>query len=278
MSELQGRVCLVTGAASGMGQVIATELARRGATVIVGARSGERVAGAIAEIERAAGGQGRLEGFVCDLASLASLRDATRELLARFPKIHLLVNNAAVFNGTRRTSVDGFELGFAVNNLAPFVLTNALMPALQAAAPSRIVMMTMATKARVDLDDLQAERGYNGFKALQVTKACEQYTARTLAKRLAGTGVSVVCVDPGLVKSKLPSEASLPIRILFKLFGTSPEQGARAPLSACLDDKWPSGAFVTSKGKARRYPSFMDDQSCAALWSVNEKLAAPALR
>jgi retinol dehydrogenase 14 len=236
------------------------------------------VAGAIAEIERAAGGQGRLEGFVCDLSSLASLRTATRELLARVPKIHLLVNNAAVFSGTRRTSVDGLELTFAVNNLAPFVLVHALMPALQAAAPSRIVMMTMATKTKVDVNDLQGERGYSGFKALQVTKACEQYTARTLAKRLAGTGVSVVCVDPGLTKSKLPTEAPLPIRLLFKLFGSTPEQGARAPLSACLDDKWQSGAFVTAKGKSRQYPSFMDDQACAALWSVNEKLAAPALR
>ncbi len=277
MSKTNGKVCVVTGAASGIGQQMAIGLARQGAKVVVGARNAERLEGAMTEVRQAAGAGAKVEGFVCDLASLASLGAAARELAGRYPKIHLLVNNAAVFNGTRRVSSDGFELGFAVNNLAPFVLSKLLLPSLRAAAPSRIVMMTMPTKTPVDFDDLQAEKKYAPLKTLEMTKGCEQYIAKSLAPKLEGSGVSIVCVNPGLTKSKLPTEAPLPLRLVFKLFGKTPEAGARVPLSACLDDKWKNGAFVDDKGRAADYPAFIDDSSCARLWAVNEELAAPAL-
>lgn len=275
---MKGKVCIVTGAASGIGQQMAIELAKKGATVVVGARNAERVDAAVREVRAASGAGDTVQGIVCDLASLASIRSAADELRARFPKIHLLVNNAAVFNGTRRVSADGFELGFAVNNLGPFTLTNLLLGALEAGAPSRVVMMTMPTSHPVDFDDLQSEKKYSALKTLQMTKGCEQYITKELVKRLAGKGVSVVCVSPGLTQSKLPSEAPLPLRLVFKLFGKTPEKGARIPLSACLDEKWESGQFVDDKGRPAKYPAFIDDASAARLWDVNEKLAARALR
>lgn len=270
---LEGKVCVVTGAASGIGQWMAVGLAREGATVVAVARDEARVTGAVKEIKRLAGASCKVEGLACDLASLASVRKAAGECASRFPRLQLLVNNAAVFNASRRTSVDGFELGFAVNNLAPFLLTHLLLDALKAGAPSRIVMMTMPSKVPMDFDDPQQERSYSGLRSLQMTKACEQYAVQEMARRLSGSGVTAVCVSPGLTKSKLPREAVLPLRLVFKLFGKTPEQGARVPLSACLDEKWQSGQFIDDKGRMAKYPSFIDEASCKRLWELNEKLA-----
>ena len=271
--SLAGKTCLITGAASGIGQQMAAELARQGATVVASARDAARARQAVEGIEALAGPDAKVEPLACDLSSLASVRAAAAECCQRFPAIHLLVNNAAVFNGTRRTSEDGFELGFAVNNLAPFLLTNLLLGPLKAAAPSRVVMMTMPTKKPVDFEDLQAEKAYRPLDTLQMTKGCEQYVTRELSRRLAGTGVSVVAVNPGLTQSKLPTEAPLPLRLIFKLFGKTPVQGARVPLSACLDTKWQSGQFVDDKGRLAAYPPFIDDASSKRLWEVNERLA-----
>lgn len=271
--DLEGKTCVVTGAASGIGQQMAAALARRGATVVASARDEARAREAVEAIEALAGPAAKVEPLACDLASLESVRKAAAECRARHQKIHLLVNNAAVFNGTRRTSKDGLELGFAVNNLAPFLLTNLLLGSLRAAAPSRVVMMTMPTKVPVNFDDLQAEKRYRPLEALQMTKGCEQYVTKELSKRLAGTGVSVVAVSPGLTQSKLPSEAPLPLRLVFKLFGKTPEKGARVPLSACLDDVWQTGQFVDDKGRLATYPPFIDDASSKRLWDVNTKLA-----
>lgn len=271
--SLKGKTCVITGAASGIGQQMAIELARAGATVVASARDDARARAAVEAIQAAAGPGANVEALACDLSSLASVRAAAAECCARFPRIHLLVNNAAVFNGTRRTSADGLELGFAVNNLSPFLLTNLLLDALRAAAPSRVVMMTMPTKIPVDFEDLQAEKAYSPLKTLQMTKGCEQYITRALAYKLAGSGVSIVAVSPGLTKSKLPTEAPLPLRLIFKLFGKTPAQGARVPLSACLEDRWQSGQLIDDKGRPAAYPPFIDDANSKRLWEVNAKLA-----
>lgn len=94
-----------------------------------------------------------------------------------------------------------------------------------------------------------------------------------MAKRLEGDGVEVVCVNPGLTKSKLPSEAPLPLRLVFKLFGKTPEKGAKLPLSVCTDDKWKTGQYVSDKGAVIEYPAFMDDKNCARLWDENARIA-----
>jgi NAD(P)-dependent dehydrogenase (short-subunit alcohol dehydrogenase family) len=272
MGQLTGKVCLVTGAASGIGQQMAIELAKQGATVVVSARDVERARGAAEAVLAAVGPGAKVDSLACDLASVASIRAAAAQFSARYGELHLLVNNAAVYSGKRRLSADGYELGFAVNNLAPFLLTNLLLGELRAAAPSRVVMMTMPTKTPIDFEDPQSEKSYKPLKALQMTKGCEQYTTVELARRLEGTGVSVVAVSPGLTQSKLPSEAPLPLRIVFKLFGKAPVDGARVPLSACLDAKWESGVFVSDKGGVESYPAFIDHASTQRLWDLNARL------
>ena len=133
--------------------------------------------------------------------------------------------------------------------------------------------MTMPTKTPMNFEDLQSSKKFVPLKVFEMTKGGSQYLTKEMAKRTAGTGVSVVCVNPGLTKSKLPGEAPLPLRLVFKLFGKSPQQGARVPLSACLDDKWASGEFISDKGQAIEYPAFMTDDDCQHLWAENAKLA-----
>jgi NAD(P)-dependent dehydrogenase (short-subunit alcohol dehydrogenase family) len=270
---MNGKVVLVTGAAGGIGQQMCTELAKRGATVVAAARDEARAAEAVRAIVAAAGAGVKVEPLACDVASVAAMKAATTELMRRHPAIHLLVNNAGVFNKERRTSKDGLELGYAVNVLAPYVMSTLLLPALKAGAPSRVVNMTMTPTDPLDLDDLQLERNYSGMRALRTTKAGHQYLTLELAHRLRGSGVTAVTVDPGITQSKLPSEAPLPIRLIFKLFGKTPAQGAQVPLKACLDPDISSGAFISNKGKAVPMPAFVDAASSARVWAANARLS-----
>jgi NAD(P)-dependent dehydrogenase (short-subunit alcohol dehydrogenase family) len=265
--NLQGKVCVVTGAASGIGQQMAIELAKQGAHVVAVARDDARAQEAARAIGNGA------EGVACDIASIASIKRAAGEINKRHPKIHLLVNNAAVFNKERRTTGDGLELGYAVNTLAPFLFSTLLLDALKAGAPSRIVNMTMPTKNPLSFDDLQAEKSFKALPRFEATKGGHQYLTKELARRVAGTNVSVVCVTPGLTQSKLPSEAPLPLRLVFKLFGKTPSKGALVPLSVCLDDKFKSGIFVDDKGHETAYPAFIDDAAAAKLYEINTQIA-----
>jgi retinol dehydrogenase 12 len=272
---MNGKVCVVTGAASGIGQQICIELAKRGATVVAAARDEARAAQAVREIAAAAGPGAKVEPLACDVASVEAMKKATAALKARHPAIHLLVNNAAVFNKERRLSKDGFELGYAVNTLAPYVMTNLLLDALKAGAPSRVVSMTMSPTAPLDLDDLQLEKKYSGLDALKSTKSGHQYLTYELARRLKNSGVTAVTVDPGLTQSKLPTEAPLPLRIVFKLFGKTPSQAARVPVAACVET-FESGTFLSNKGAVIPMPVFIDAASSEQVWKANARLSGVA--
>src|SRR6185436_3790167 len=134
---MNGKVCVITGAASGIGQQLCIALAKQGATVIAAARTRERAEQAARDIQAAAGPTAKVEPLACDVASVDSMKKAATALVARHPQLHLLVNNAAVFNKERRLSADGLELGYAVNTLAPFVMSNLLLEALKAGGRSR---------------------------------------------------------------------------------------------------------------------------------------------
>jgi NAD(P)-dependent dehydrogenase (short-subunit alcohol dehydrogenase family) len=273
MTGMKNKICIITGAASGIGQQVSIALAKQGAVVIAAARDAARASEAARAITAAAGEGARVEPLACDVSSIASMKRAAAEVLARHPKIHLLVNNAAVFNKERRTTEDGLELGYAVNTLAPYVLSTLLLDALKAGGASRIVNMSMAPTDPLNFDDLQSAKGYSALKALRSTKAGQQYLTHELAARLKGTGVSVVTVNPGLTQSKLPSEAPLPLRLIFRVFGKTPANGARVPLTACTDTTIESGAFISDKGKQIPLPAFIDAASSRLLWETNAKLA-----
>jgi NAD(P)-dependent dehydrogenase (short-subunit alcohol dehydrogenase family) len=197
--DISGRVCLVTGANSGLGRVTAEALARVGATVYMLVRS-EGKGCWIREgiVQRTGNQQVHLE--VADLSDLNSVRAFVERFLARESRLDVLINNAGALLGERRTSADGFELSFATNVLGPFLLTNSLVPALKASAPSRVINVSsggMYTQ-KLDVDDLQFERKpYNGVTAYAQAKRAQVILTELWAEKLAGSGVTVNAMHPG---------------------------------------------------------------------------------
>jgi NAD(P)-dependent dehydrogenase (short-subunit alcohol dehydrogenase family) len=197
---LQGRVCLITGANSGIGKATALGLARLGATVVLASRDTER--GGIARrdiIEKTENPEVSV-GQV-DLASLESVRSFAKSFNEKFPHLHVLVNNAGIYESRRIVTVDGFESTFAINHLAHFLLTNLLLESLKASAPSRIVNVTSEAQraGHVNFDDLQGERKYSGMKSYPQSKLANVLFTYELARRLKGTEVTANCVHPGTV-------------------------------------------------------------------------------
>jgi NAD(P)-dependent dehydrogenase (short-subunit alcohol dehydrogenase family) len=202
---MSGRACIVTGANRGLGKATALGLARLGASVVMVGRDATRIALASDDVRRESG-NADVSHLVADLGSMASVRAAAEDLSRRYRAIHVLVNNAGVNLARRVTSPDGFEMTFAVNHLGPFLLTNLLLPLLRAGAPSRVVNVTSWFErfGRIDFDDLHAtRRRYGALRAYYQSKLANAHFTYELASRLAGSGVTANCVDPGLVATDL---------------------------------------------------------------------------
>jgi NAD(P)-dependent dehydrogenase (short-subunit alcohol dehydrogenase family) len=201
---MRDRTILITGATDGIGKQTALELAGLGAAVLLHGRDrakGERV---LAEI-RAATGNKRLSLLIADLASLNQVRALAAEVRAACPRLDVLVNNAAVHIPQRQITEDGIETTFAVNHLAPFLLTNLLLDLLKASAPARIVNVSSDAHlgATIDFDNLQGERRYSGVDAYRLSKLGNVLFTFELAERLRGTGVTANCLHPGVIATKL---------------------------------------------------------------------------
>jgi NAD(P)-dependent dehydrogenase (short-subunit alcohol dehydrogenase family) len=197
--SLQGKVVLVTGPTAGIGREISLALARQGAELVLGCRDlgrGRRTA----EELRALPGVGSVEVMQVDTSSRRSIREFAKAFRAARPRLDVLVNNAGISQGERKTSVDGLELTFATNVLGYFLLTNELLALLRASAPARVVNVASAFASDLDLDDLQFERRpFDGMKVYAQTKACNRLWTWALARRLAGTRVTANAMTPGFV-------------------------------------------------------------------------------
>jgi retinol dehydrogenase 14 len=228
---MAGRVCLVTGATSGIGKATATGLARLGADLLLVARDPARGRATVAELQAANDGA-RVELLVADLASQASIRGLAEEINRGQPRLDVLVNNAGGYWATRHVTADGLEWTLAVNHLAYFLLTNLLLDLLRASAPARVVNVTSSAQAFGDihLDDLQFKRRYRGQAAYNQSKLANVLFTYEFARRLEGGGVTVNCGVPGVTRTNFGREDSGPImRLLTPLarpFMRSPEQGA----------------------------------------------------
>jgi retinol dehydrogenase-12 len=275
---LDGRVCIVTGATSGIGQETALGLAREGGHLALVARSRERAEATLAALRREVPGTvGDI--FLADLASQDEIRRVAAELLDRHPEIHLLVNNAGIVQLRRETTPDGLEATFAVNHLAYFLLTHLLLDRLRSSAPARIV--NVASDAHrfgpLDLDDLQSEREYKGMRVYGRSKTANILFTRELARRLAGTGVTVYCLHPGAVATRLGHQHGWWARLVtgvLRPFFRSPAKGAETSIhlstAPLLGDV--SGEYWKDLRAIDPAPHAVDDDAARRLWAESERL------
>jgi retinol dehydrogenase 12 len=279
---MNGKVCVVTGATSGIGKATAIALARQGAQVVLVARDRGRGQATAAELGAVTATPPRLE--IADLASMAQVR-ALADRLGALDRIDVLVNNAGFVAGQHRVTADGFEEVLAVNHLAPFLLTNLLLGKLTASAPARVITVASDahTAARLDLDDLQLEHGWDSWRSYANSKLANILFTRELARRLAGTGVTANCAHPGVVRTGFGREGSPLLRLAITIgrpFLLSPERGASTIvyLATSADVAGATGGYYTKSKLGEPSRAARDDATAQRLWQLSEELTglAPA--
>jgi NAD(P)-dependent dehydrogenase (short-subunit alcohol dehydrogenase family) len=261
---LRGRTVLVTGATDGLGKAVAAELAEAGAIVLVHGRDDERGTKTLADL-----GSDDAEWYRADFASLAEVRALADRILAEHDRLDVLVNNAGIgFSGQRLESEDGHELRFAVNYLAPFLLTHLLRPVLVASAPARVVNVASAGQAPLDFDDVMLERSYSGTQAYCQSKLALVMLTFDLADELRGTGVTANCLHPGTyMPTKMVLEAG--VRPVDSL-----DLGVRSTMRLVadpdLDDV--SGRYFDRLNESRASAQAYDVEARRSLRELSERL------
>jgi NAD(P)-dependent dehydrogenase (short-subunit alcohol dehydrogenase family) len=272
-----GKRVVLTGGTGGIGLAAARQLAALGADLTIVGRAAERARQAAASIARP------VEVLIADLASQHEVRRLAAEILSRYPRVDVLINNAGAMFGTRQVSVDGIELTWAVNHLAPFLLTNLLLETLMASAPARVINTTSAAHYRsgIPFDDLQAERSYApmGWGRYGETKLANVLFTRELARRLEGTGVTANCVHPGLVGSGFNHNNGWLTRMgmqALRLVARSPEKGAETLvwLADSAEVSGTSGGYFVDRREVRPSAAARDADAARRLWEVSEAQVA----
>jgi retinol dehydrogenase 14 len=271
--DLRGRVAMVTGANSGMGKEIALALAGKTGTVVMVCRDPSRGEAARAYVQQKSG-NGAVELLIADLSSQQSVRHLVREFETRHDKLHVLVNNAGVLLPRRTETADGLETVFATNHLAPFLLTNLLLPMLSASGPARVVTVTSSVESmgKIDFDDLQSVKSYSEIRAYNASKLANLLFTYELARRLAGTGVTANAVEPGFAKTNL--KVPFPFSLFSFMRGPAAE-GAKPTvfLAASAEVEGVSGRFFNRKGVATESSKLSQDEGLAKrLWLVSAEL------
>jgi NAD(P)-dependent dehydrogenase (short-subunit alcohol dehydrogenase family) len=279
---MKGTVCVVTGATSGIGKAAATALARLGATVVLVGRDRGRTEAAAAEIAPVSASPPRAE--VADLASLEQVRGLAGRLDG-LERIDVLINNAGLVLGERRITPDGLEHVFALNHLAPFLLTSLLLPKLTASAPARVVTVTSDahSAARLDLNDPNLEHGWDSWRSYANSKLANILFTRELARRLDGTGVTANCAHPGVVRTGFGRESRPLLKLgitIARPFMLSPERGADTIvyLASSPDVAGQTGGYYVKRQRREPSVAARDDAAARELWELSEKLTglAPA--
>ena len=276
--SVRGKRVLITGATNGIGLAGAVGLASRGAEVAIVARSEAKAGDAVAAIEAA--GDGRpVDALMADLSSQASIRGLAAEALERYPRIDVLINNAGAIYNSREITEDGVELTWAVNHLAPFLLTNLLMDRLKGSAPARIITTSSGAHQgmTIPFGDFTAEKGYRGYRRYGETKLANILFTAELARRLEGTGVTANCYHPGFVRTGWNANNGVLVASVMRLggwlIGRSPEKGADTMVwladSPEVSDE--TGGYFFDRKRKRPTAIAQDMVVAESLWEVSEE-------
>ncbi len=290
--DMQGKVVVITGATSGIGQVAAESLAGMGARIVQVARDRKRGEGAVERL-RKAGPNANHTIHYADLLRLSEMKRVAAEIAAAEPRIDVLMNNAgALFGGPRHVTGDGLERTFALNHMSYFVLTLELLPRLFSTASSRVVNTSSDAHqaATMDLNDLQSEKAYPGtlkakllyggppFKVYGLSKLCNILFTRELARRLEGTGITANCFHPGFVATRFGDQSGgyLSFAIgIAKKFALTPQQGAETMIYLVSSPEVAnvSGAYFTKCRPTLPTAQAQNDELARGLWDASAQLA-----
>jgi NAD(P)-dependent dehydrogenase (short-subunit alcohol dehydrogenase family) len=275
---MEDKTIIITGATAGIGLAAAEALAAQGARVIGISRDPDKCARVAGELRRKTG-NGEIGFFCADLSSLEDTRRVAEELLARFPRIDVLINNAGGIFVRRQLTVDGLERTFALNHLSNFLLTNLLLDRISESAPARIVNVSSSShyKGKIHFDDLQLERRYAAFRAYQQSKLANVLFTYELDRRLQGTGITVNAMHPGLVRTDIAKDNGLLFRLfqpLFLMGSRTPEEGARTIiyLASSPEVEGVSGKFFIDERSVRSAKASYNEGDAARLWEASEDL------
>lgn len=281
-NDMTGKVVLITGATNGIGKAAAEALAGQGAVVIVAGRDKARVETVVEGI-RARGGDAR--GAVADLSLQADVREMAAQVLAKYERLDVLLNNAGAIFERRIESGDGIEMTFALNHLSYFLLTDLLLPLLKDTAArygeARVINVSsdahQMVRGGLNFDDLQNRRRYTGWIAYGQSKLANILFTRELARRLDGSGVTANALHPGAVASGFATNNNSPMYALFKLarpFMKTPEQGAQTLiyLASSPDVRGVTGRYFADCREKRPSAAALDDAAARRLWEISEEM------
>jgi len=277
-ASMQGKTCVITGATSGIGRAAAEALAAMGARVVMIARDKQRGDAMLAQLRDCFPLAGHSIHYA-DLLRLAEVERAAADIAAAEPRVDVLLNNAGAMFARRKITPDGFERTFALNHVAPFVLTHGLRRSLFAAAPARVINTAGALHhlATLHLEDLRLEHRYNAFYAYAHAKLCCVLFTRELARRWASKQVTANCLHPGEVATRFGYQSGGLIPYAFAvihLFGSSPEKGARriVRLASAREYSGITGRYFYKAKLARPNPLAEDDENAERLWQATARL------
>ncbi len=271
--NMKGKIVLITGATSGIGKETAQGLALLGATVVLTTRDVERGEQTRQELIQSTKNT-NIDVLFCDLASFTSIRDCCNEFLKKYPMLHVLINNAGTMDSHRRESKDGIENMFAVNYLAPFLMTNLLLDVLKKSAPARIINLSSGLHSgTIQFNNLEFEHGFSGMRVYGHTKLAIILFTRFLAEKLKGTGVTVNCVNPGMTATNLGRNAGWFSMKFFKLLGKKPSIGAQTPiyLASAPEIETISGEYFEKKSVKKTNKRTYDMDAARKLWEASKR-------
>jgi NAD(P)-dependent dehydrogenase (short-subunit alcohol dehydrogenase family) len=279
VTGLADRTILVTGGTGGIGKATALGLARLGARVGITGRDAARAEAAAADIRTLSNNQA-VDTFAADLSSQAEVRRLAREVLDRYPRLDVLVNNVGGFWAHRHLTADGLEHTFALNHLAPFLLTNLLLERLTASAPARVVTVSSGAHSmgRLNFDDLQGEHGYSGQQAYSASKLANVMFTYELARRMRGSGVTANVLHPGVVRTAFGAEdQSALLRMLIPLarpFMKTTAQGAETSiyLASSAEVEGVTGEYFANCKRKKSAKRSYDTAAAGRLWQVSSDL------
>jgi len=273
-NNMEGKICLITGANSGIGKATALELAKMKANVIMLCRDEFRGKEAQNELNDIIGDHS-IDLMLCDLSLQENIRLFVSDFKKKYQKLHVLINNAGVFHRKRYLTAEGFETTFAVNYLAPFLLTHLLIDTLKNSAPSRIINVSSSVhkSSRINFDNLQGEKKYSWIRAYRQTKLALILFTYELNRRLEGTGVTVNALHPGIVGSNISRTYPFATKIYSKVV-KKPEKGAETPvyLASSEDIKDISGKYFVNKKDVKSSKFSYDRTLAQKLWTATEEL------